>query len=219
MSLILNFSFTLCHFRVLYQQQNQPMDALQAYICAVQLDKTHRAAWTNLGILYETCNQPKDAFACFLNATRYSNTVSVNILIHFSVVGNMWLNDGVAEGQTMEENYFTKILLHQQTNCNVVATYFAIFVLTAHYNNHTKPHSARDRHNSSQPEANIWHSMACISIYSYFCFNYVKILLLFLPSDYRANSTFNRIVDNKSQFNYSRNECGCKRSCRNSSPE
>jgi len=34
---------------VLYQQQNQPMDALQAYICAVQLDKSHTAAWTNLG--------------------------------------------------------------------------------------------------------------------------------------------------------------------------
>lgn len=25
------------------------MDALQAYICAVQLDKGHSAAWTNLG--------------------------------------------------------------------------------------------------------------------------------------------------------------------------
>lgn len=59
--------------RVLYQQQNQPMDALQAYICAVQLDKTHRAAWTNLGILYESCSQPRDALACYLNATRYSS--------------------------------------------------------------------------------------------------------------------------------------------------
>lgn len=37
-------------FSVLYQQQNQPMDALQAYICAVQLDKSHSAAWTNLGM-------------------------------------------------------------------------------------------------------------------------------------------------------------------------
>lgn len=52
------------------------MDALQAYICAVQLDKTHRAAWTNLGILYESCSQPRDAFACYLNATRFSNNVS-----------------------------------------------------------------------------------------------------------------------------------------------
>lgn len=46
------------------------MDALQAYICAVQLDKSHSAAWTNLGILYETCGQPRDAYACYLNATK-----------------------------------------------------------------------------------------------------------------------------------------------------
>lgn len=58
------------HGRVLYQQQNQPMDALQAYICAVQLDKTHTAAWTDLGILYENCEQPKDALTCYINATR-----------------------------------------------------------------------------------------------------------------------------------------------------
>lgn len=58
------------HCRVLYQQQNQPMDALQAYICAVQLDKTHTAAWTDLGILYENCEQPKDALTCYINATR-----------------------------------------------------------------------------------------------------------------------------------------------------
>ena len=45
------------------------MDALQAYICAVQLDKSHTAAWTDLGILYETCNQPKDAFTCYINGT------------------------------------------------------------------------------------------------------------------------------------------------------
>lgn len=56
--------------RVLYQQQNQPMDALQAYICAVQLDKSHSAAWTDLGLLYETCNQPKDALTCYINATK-----------------------------------------------------------------------------------------------------------------------------------------------------
>ena len=55
---------------MLYQQQNQPMDALQAYICSVQLDKSHSAAWTNLGILYEHCNQPQDALKCYLNASR-----------------------------------------------------------------------------------------------------------------------------------------------------
>lgn len=47
------------------------MDALQAYICAVQLDKSHSAAWTNLGTLYESVNQPKDALVCYINASRY----------------------------------------------------------------------------------------------------------------------------------------------------
>lgn len=61
---------TWCSIGVLYQQQNQPMDALQAYICAVQLDKSHSAAWTNLGILYESVSQPKDALACYVNASR-----------------------------------------------------------------------------------------------------------------------------------------------------
>uniref|UniRef100_A0ABK0LYW0 [histone H3]-trimethyl-L-lysine(27) demethylase n=1 Tax=Rattus norvegicus TaxID=10116 RepID=A0ABK0LYW0_RAT len=58
---------------VLYQQQNQPMDALQAYICAVQLDHGHAAAWMDLGTLYESCNQPQDAIKCYLNATRSKN--------------------------------------------------------------------------------------------------------------------------------------------------
>ena len=46
------------------------MDALQAYICAVQLDRSHSAAWTDLGILYETVDQPSDALTCYLNAAR-----------------------------------------------------------------------------------------------------------------------------------------------------
>jgi len=58
--------------RVLYQQQNQHMDALQAYICAVQLDRSHSAAWTDLGILYESCSQPKDALVCYTNAVNTS---------------------------------------------------------------------------------------------------------------------------------------------------
>lgn len=55
------------------------MDALQAYICAVQLDKGHSAAWTNLGILYESCGQPRDAFACYLNATKNTDTVRFRV--------------------------------------------------------------------------------------------------------------------------------------------
>ncbi|KTG42949.1 hypothetical protein cypCar_00027438 [Cyprinus carpio] len=61
---------TWCSIGVLYQQQNQPMDALQAYICAVQLDHSHAAAWMDLGTLYESCNQPQDAIKCYINATR-----------------------------------------------------------------------------------------------------------------------------------------------------
>uniref|UniRef100_A0A2I3SVK4 [histone H3]-trimethyl-L-lysine(27) demethylase n=1 Tax=Pan troglodytes TaxID=9598 RepID=A0A2I3SVK4_PANTR len=71
---------------VLYQQQNQPMDALQAYICAVQLDHGHAAAWMDLGTLYESCNQPQDAIKCYLNAARSkrcSNTSTLAARIKF----------------------------------------------------------------------------------------------------------------------------------------
>jgi len=74
--------FIIAHIRfsVLYQQQNQPTDALQAYICAVQLDKDHKAAWTNLGILYESCGQLRDAYACYLNATKQ---ISFQVIVYY----------------------------------------------------------------------------------------------------------------------------------------
>ena len=80
---------------MLYQQQNQPMDALQAYICAVQLDHghaaawmdlgcsmamVHAAAWMDLGTLYESCNQPQDAIKCYLNATRSKSCSNTSAL-------------------------------------------------------------------------------------------------------------------------------------------
>lgn len=68
--------------RVLYQQQNQPMDALQAYICAVQLDHSHAAAWMDLGTLYESCNQPHDAIKCYINATRSKGCTNTTALTH-----------------------------------------------------------------------------------------------------------------------------------------
>lgn len=68
--------------RVLYQQQNQPMDALQAYICAVQLDHSHAAAWMDLGTLYESCNQPQDAIKCYINATRSKGCTNIPALAH-----------------------------------------------------------------------------------------------------------------------------------------
>lgn len=67
-------------FRVLYQQQNQPMDALQAYICAVQLDHSHAAAWMDLGTLYESCGQPHDAIKCYINATRSKACLNTAVL-------------------------------------------------------------------------------------------------------------------------------------------
>lgn len=69
-------------FSVLYQQQNQPMDALQAYICAVQLDHSHAAAWMDLGTLYESCNQPHDAIKCYINATRSKGCTNIAALTH-----------------------------------------------------------------------------------------------------------------------------------------
>lgn len=63
---------TWCSIGMLYQQQKQFVDALQAYMCAVQLDRSHSPAWTDLGVLYETCGQPKDALTCYTNAAKSS---------------------------------------------------------------------------------------------------------------------------------------------------
>ncbi|EPY74322.1 hypothetical protein CB1_002127003 [Camelus ferus] len=43
---------TWCSIGVLYQQQNQPMDALQAYICAVQLDHGLWMLYRPIFVLY-----------------------------------------------------------------------------------------------------------------------------------------------------------------------
>eukprot|EP00116_Pleurobrachia_bachei_P007079 sb/3467341/ len=51
------------------------MDALQAYICAVQIDSSHSAAWTNLGILYEQNMQPGDAMVCYKKAIELSKNL------------------------------------------------------------------------------------------------------------------------------------------------
>ncbi|KAK6761534.1 hypothetical protein RB195_022560 [Necator americanus] len=71
---------TWCSIGVLYHQQNQPMDALQAFVCAVELDPEHTAAWTNLGVLYEVHAQFNDALACFRNAIKFSPVVQLNVL-------------------------------------------------------------------------------------------------------------------------------------------
>ncbi|KAI6240646.1 hypothetical protein M3Y99_00434600 [Aphelenchoides fujianensis] len=52
----------------LYLQQHQPLDALQAFACAVQLDRKHVSAWASLGHLYETHKQFQHALYCFREA-------------------------------------------------------------------------------------------------------------------------------------------------------
>lgn len=47
------------------------MDALQAYICAVQLDKSHSAAWTNLG----------NDIEFYLRIIFYKNVISENKIL------------------------------------------------------------------------------------------------------------------------------------------
>jgi tetratricopeptide (TPR) repeat protein len=65
---------TWCSIGVLYQRQNQPWDALQAYIRSVQYEKKHSIAWMNLGILYENHNQFKDALKCYYHVLRSNSS-------------------------------------------------------------------------------------------------------------------------------------------------
>lgn len=46
------------------------MDSLQAFICAIQLDKSHYSAWLNLAILYEQDNQLEEALKCYKTAIK-----------------------------------------------------------------------------------------------------------------------------------------------------
>ena len=92
-----NFNYFV--FRVLYQQQSQPMDALQAYICAVQLDEKHTSAWTNLGILYESVNQPRDALLCYKRASKHQKST-----------------------KNIGEKFFPKFLLHWE--CFLILLFF-----------------------------------------------------------------------------------------------
>ncbi|VDN60820.1 unnamed protein product [Dracunculus medinensis] len=88
---------TWCSIGVLYQQQTQPMDALQAFICAVQLDNEHSAAWSDLGRLYEVNCQFSDALRCFKKALKYRPVAPealkarIRVLekeLHPSLIGN-----------------------------------------------------------------------------------------------------------------------------------
>ena len=91
---------------MLYQQQSQPMDALQAYICAVQLDKCHSAAWANLGILYESCVQARDAYACYLNSSRgLGHRSSDEICLPSKSASRLVLSSGMNPNLTQRINF------------------------------------------------------------------------------------------------------------------
>jgi len=64
------------------------MDALQAYICAVQLDKGHTAAWINLGQLYEVSVQPWDAMQCYTNAAKDKSEFATFVTLPLFVASN-----------------------------------------------------------------------------------------------------------------------------------
>lgn len=66
---------TWCSIGALYLRKNQPMDALQAFICSIELNPRLAAAWTNLGELYERNAQFQDSLDCFKKALE-SNPVS-----------------------------------------------------------------------------------------------------------------------------------------------
>ena len=62
-----------CSIGILYHQQQQALDALQAYICSLQLDPGCTPSWINLAILYEACGQNIDALLCYKNTMKYFN--------------------------------------------------------------------------------------------------------------------------------------------------
>jgi len=68
---------------------NLYVSVLQAYICAVQLDRSHEAAWRDLAILYEACQQPRDALFCYLNSQqclKMKNEVRNRVCVSYSKV-------------------------------------------------------------------------------------------------------------------------------------
>ncbi|OUC42859.1 tetratricopeptide repeat protein [Trichinella nativa] len=65
-----------CSIGVLYQQQQQPFDALQAFVCAIQLDDSLSPAWIDLGLLYEQYFQLNDALKCYKNALKLKSKIN-----------------------------------------------------------------------------------------------------------------------------------------------
>jgi histone demethylase len=55
------------------------MDALQAFVCAIQIDNKHATAWMDLGILYETSRQAQDALFCYKKAILDKDGISLKL--------------------------------------------------------------------------------------------------------------------------------------------
>ncbi|CAJ0583638.1 unnamed protein product, partial [Mesorhabditis spiculigera] len=77
---------TWCSIGLLYQDQNQPMDALQAFICAVELNPEHSPAWTNLGQLYLKEQQFPDALECFKQALKHNPVCPAPLKQHIAIL-------------------------------------------------------------------------------------------------------------------------------------
>jgi hypothetical protein len=70
---------TWCSIGVLYYQQQQYMDALQAFVCAIQLDHKQYSSWLNLAILYENDFQIEEALKCYKLAIKCKLSESKDI--------------------------------------------------------------------------------------------------------------------------------------------
>ena len=62
---------TWCSIGTLYAQQRQHMDALLAFVCAIQLDRRQHVAWHNLAALYEWHQQFAEALTCYKYALKF----------------------------------------------------------------------------------------------------------------------------------------------------
>uniref|UniRef100_A0A183CGM8 JmjC domain-containing protein n=1 Tax=Globodera pallida TaxID=36090 RepID=A0A183CGM8_GLOPA len=95
---------------VLYQQQNQPIDALQAFACAVQLNDRHFGAWLDLGHLYENHRQYAEALAAYIKALQASTEPPEQLRTRIFAIEHELSQIGGPK------NY--SLLLHQQHQTN-----------------------------------------------------------------------------------------------------
>ena len=54
------------------QADSKIKNSIQAFVCAVELDAEHSAAWTDLGQLYEINSRFEDALTCYKQAVKFN---------------------------------------------------------------------------------------------------------------------------------------------------